>query len=195
MSFIQSTEHLHAADNPEFMRTPRVAYVSVMGAGAPGTDEFYRKKALVSDIARALNGADSTPVIEIQYWYPEGSTPVGIADFYTVNPIPSLLYRVLAEAPEGITQADIESARTQASSAADTSGDNVEVFSLPEQDVVQIMHHGPFADEFATLDILGDFAQQRGLRRRGPHHEIHLDGFTRTTPQETLRTILRDPVS
>ena len=40
----------------------------------------------------------------------------------------------------------------------------------------------------------GDFASQHGLRRAGPHHEIHLDAFTRTTPQETLRTILRDPV-
>lgn len=195
MPFTQSTEHLHAADYPEFVRIPPVAYVAVMGEGAPGTEEFYRKKALVSDIARALDGADSTPVVEIQYWYPEGSAPVEIADFYSVNPVPSLLYRVMTQAPAGATPTDIEAARAQASSAADTKGDNVVVFSLPEQDVVQIMHHGPFAEEFATLGALGDFAHQKGLRRRGPHHEIHLDGFTSTTPQETLRTILRDPVS
>jgi hypothetical protein len=191
----QSTEHLHAADIPEFVRTPPVTYVAVMGNGAPGTDEFYRKKALLSQIARALNPKESTPVVEIQYWYPEGSTPVEIADFYSVNPISSLLYLVLAEAPTGTTQTDIESARTRASSAADTATDNVVVFSMPEQDVVQIMHHGPFAEEFGTLGLLGDFAHQQGLRRSGPHHEIHLDGFTGTTPQETLRTILRDPVS
>jgi hypothetical protein len=70
----------------------------------------------------------------------------------------------------------------------------VNLFSIREQAVVQIMHVGPFAEEFATLGRLGDFAQLRDLRRAGPHHEIHLDAFTRVTPQDTLRTILRDPV-
>lgn len=188
------TEHLYAADNPEFVRAPSITYIAVTGDGAPGTDEFYRKKALISDVARALDGVDPMPVIEIRYWYPEGSTPVEIADFYSVNPIPSLHYRVISEAPAGTSQADVDNARSRASSTADTGDDTVAVFFLPEQDVVQIMHHGPFAEEFPTLRRLGDFAHHHGLRRSGPHHEIHLDGFTRTTPQETLRTILRDPV-
>lgn len=188
------SEHLHASDIPEHVRTPRVDYVSVLGDGAPGSDEFYRKKILVSDIAGALNRTDETPVVEIQFWYPEKSTPVEIADFYRVNPIPSLLYRVLAQIPEGTTAEDIAAARACAASVADTASDDVTPFSIPEQDVVQVMHHGPFSEEFATLERLGDYARRRGLHRAGPHHEIHLDGFTRTTPQDTLRTILRDPV-
>jgi hypothetical protein len=71
----------------------------------------------------------------------------------------------------------------------------VELFALPEQDVVQVMHHGPFAEEFGTLARLGEFAQGLGLHRTGPHHELHLDGFSRETPQHSLRTILRDPVA
>jgi hypothetical protein len=195
MTINQLTEHLHASDDPEHVRTPRTDYVSVLGDGAPGSDEFYRKKILVSDIARILNENDETPVVEIQFWYPENSTPVEIADFYSVNPIPSLLYRVLAQIPEGTTEADIAAARTRAASDADTSADDVTPFTIPAQDVVQVMHHGPFAEEFATLERLGDFAKRLDLRRAGPHHEIHLDAFTRSTPQDTLRTILRDPVS
>lgn len=187
-------EHLQASDAPEYVRTPGVDYVSVLGDGAPGTDEFYRKKILVSDITSALNQGDATPVVEVQFWYPEDSTPVEIADFYSVNPIPSLLYRVLAQIPEGTTEADIADARARVASVADTASDEVTLFTIPEQTVVQVMHHGPFAEEFATLGRLGDFAQQRDLRRAGPHHEIHLDAFTRVTPQDTLRTILRDPV-
>jgi hypothetical protein len=133
--------------------------------------------------------------VEVQFWYPEDSTPVEIADFYSVNPIPSLLYRVLAQIPEGTTAADIAEARDRAASAADTAGDDVASYVLPEQDVVQAMHHGPFAGEFETLRRLGDFALARNLNRAGPHHEIHLDAFTRTTPQDNLRTILRDPVA
>lgn len=84
-----STPHLYAADEPELVRAPAVNYASVLGSGPPGTDEFYRKKALIGDIARQLGGGP-TPVIEIQYWYPEGSIPVEITDFYSVNPIPTL---------------------------------------------------------------------------------------------------------
>ncbi|SDE62090.1 hypothetical protein SAMN05660485_01318 [Blastococcus fimeti] len=194
MPSTRPTEHLHAADVPEYVRTPPVTFVAVLGDGAPGTDEFYRKKALVADVADELTPTGSTPVVEIQYWYPEGSRPVEIADFYSVNPVPSLLYRVLCQVPAGVSQTDVDAARTRAASTADTASDEVAVFRMPEQDVVQVMHHGPFAEEFTTLGLLGEFARQQGLRRRGPHHEIHLDGFTRSTPQATLRTILRDPV-
>jgi hypothetical protein len=194
MTATQLTQHLHASDAPEHVRTPRVDYVAVLGDGAPGSDEFYRKKILVSDIARILNESDETPVVELQFWYPKNSRPVEIADFYSVNPIPSLRYRVLAHIPEGARAADIDAARARAASTAATAGDEVTAFSIPEQDVVQVMHHGPFSEEFATLNRLGDYARRRDLHRAGPHHEIHLDAFTRTTPQNTLRTILRDPV-
>ena len=188
------TEHLHSADEAEHVRTPRVQYLAVLGDGAPGSDEFYRKKIVVSDIARILDPNNLTPVVEIQFWYPEDATPVEIADFYSVNPIPSLLYRVLAAIPPGTTEADIDSARERAGSIADKASDDVTLFSIPEQNVVQIMHHGPFAEEFGTLERLGQHAARLDLRRAGPHHEIHLDAFTRETPQGALRTILRDPV-
>ncbi|GGR57745.1 hypothetical protein J2S40_003387 [Nocardioides luteus] len=195
MSVSQPTHHLHAADEPEHVLAPAATYVAVLGAGSPGTDEFYRKKTLVTEIARHLNESGTVPAEEIQYWYPQDSEPVEIADFYSVNPVPSLLYRVLAQVPPGTTRQDIEDARARAASAADTMSDEVAVFAIPEQDVVQVMHHGPFAEEFTTLGRLGDFARQRGLHRSGPHHEIHLDAFTRDTPQHSLRTILRDPVT
>jgi hypothetical protein len=193
MSEERRTPHLHAADEPEVVRTPAVHYVSISGSGAPGTDDFYRKKTAVAEIARFLDEGGPDPVVELQYWYPAGSTPVGIADFYSVNPIPSLRYRVLALVPVTTAADDLATARARAASASET--DEVELFALPEQDVVQVMHHGPFADEFGTLARLGEFAQALGLHRNGPHHELHLDGFSRETPQGALRTILRDPVA
>ena len=191
---MSATPHLHAPDEPEHVRSPAVTYVSVPGSGSPGTDEFYRKKALVGDIARHLNNG-AEPVIEIRYWYPAGSIEVEIADFYSVNPIPSLLYRVLAAVPDGTTPDDLVAARDRVATSSDGSEDAIALHTIIEQDVVQVMHHGPFAEELATLGRLGAFARDRGLHRSGPHHELHLDGFTRDTPQDTLRTILRDPVA
>lgn len=189
-----STLHLHAADEPELVRTPAVTYASIIGSGSPGTDEFYRKKALIGDIARQL-GDGKTPEIEIQYWYPDGSAHTEIADFYSVNPIPTLQYRVVAVVPDDTTNEDLTTARLNAASASERTTDVIEVLTIPEHDVVQVMHHGPFSEEFETLARLGTFAAARGLHRNGPHHELHLDGFTRATPQKSLRTILRDPVA
>lgn len=188
------TPHLHAADEPEHVRSPAATYVSIHGSGSPGTDEFYRKKVLIGDIARQVNGGEE-PVIEIQYWYPAGSIPAEIADFYSVNPISSLLYRVLAVVPDDTTSDELTAARARASSSSDRGGDRIELYTTAEQEVVQVLHRGPFAEEFATLGRLGSFARELGLRRSGAHHELHLDGFTRDTPQDTLRTILRDPVA
>ena len=189
-----TTPHFHASDDPEFVRTPSVTYASILGAGSPGTDEFYRKKVLVSDIARQL-GNGTTPVIEIQYWYPEGSVPVEIADFYSVNPVSSLRYRVLAAIPDNTTAEALNAVRTRAASPSARAIDSLELFTVPEHDVVQVMHHGPFAEEFGTLARLGQFAWTQEKHRSGPHHELHLDSFARETPQDTLRTILRDPVA
>lgn len=61
--------------------------------------------------------------------------------------------------------------------------------------MVQVMHVGPFANEFDTLERLGALADNHSVKRNGPHHEIHLDPFTRETPQARLCTILRDPVA
>jgi hypothetical protein len=92
-----------------------------------------------------------------------------------------------------VTADDIAEARRIARSAFDDD-DEVELFSIPEQLVIQVMHHGPFSGELDTLARLGVAAASFGVVRSGPHQEIHLDPFTPGTPQDTLRTILRDPV-
>lgn len=191
---VRAGAHLDAADAPELVRAPAATFVSVAGSGRPGTEAFYRKKRLVSGVVRALPGDHDPTVVELLYWFPETAQPVEIADFYWVNPTEDLQYRVLGRVPDGTPTEDIAAACRAATSTAD-AGDEFEVFSLPERTVVQLMHHGPFAEEDRSLADLGAFAHERGLRRSGPHHEIHLDDFGPETPQENLRTILRDPVS
>lgn len=191
---LRPTPHLNAADEPELVRAPRTTFVSIGGRGRPGTEAFYRKKDLVRAVARALpptrQVTDAADVIELLYWYPEDAEPVEIADFYWVNPIDALEYRVLAAIAADTTTEELDTAAR----AAGATDENPELFTLPARPVVQIMHHGPFAGELDTLARLGAFAASQRVRRVGAHHEIHLDPFTAHTPQDRLRTILRDPV-
>lgn len=190
------TPHLFAADEPELVRAPVTSYIATAGSGRPGTADFYRRKELITAIARALPPElrvdEADGVVEVLYRYPVGSTPVNIADFYTVNPLDDLEYTVVAQVGAGTTEDDVRTAALRVPAAPK---EDVGLVVLPERLVVQVMHHGPFADEYATLDRLGEFAAARGLSRAGDHHEIHLDPFSPTSRQDRLRTILRDPVA
>ncbi|MFL2132778.1 GyrI-like domain-containing protein [Desemzia sp. FAM 24101] len=196
MAEIKSTEHYSATNTPEIVHTEAVHYLSVLGKGAPGSAEFYRKKTLVADLLKVLDAQIGFPIIEVQYWYPKGAESVNIADFYTANPLSLLEYRILTKTSQLLTKEKIEEIVSASSSSYKTSSDIdiLEPFSIPAQTVIQVMHHGPFADEFSTLADLEQYAEQNGVRRSGPHLEIHLDSFTAKTPQDNLRTILRDPV-
>ncbi len=186
---VPTTPHLAAADEPELVVAPATTFVSLRGSGRPGTEAFYRAKRTVRTVERALPPARRVPgagdVVEILYRYPEGSAPVGIADFYWVNPVDDLEYRVLAQVDPATTDEELAAAAHDAA---------VELHTLPGRLVVQVLHRGPFADERRALADLGSLAAGHGLRRVGDHHEIHLDPFTASTPQDHLRTILRDPV-
>lgn len=186
---VPTTPHLAAADEPELVVAPATTFVALRGSGRHGTEAFYRAKRTVRTVERALPPARRVPgagdVVEILYRYPEGSAPVGIADFYWVNPVDDLEYRVLTQ---------VDPATTDEELAAAADGADVELHTLPGRLVVQVLHRGPFADERRTLADLGSLAAGHGLRRVGDHHEIHLDPFTASTPQDHLRTILRDPV-
>lgn len=120
---LRLTDHFAASDEPELVRSPATRYVFATGAGAPGDDEYYRKKALIVDVARALAAASSPgasePVAQGQYWYPDGSTPVGIADFYSVNRVSALHYRLMAAVGATTTDKDIAAARDVAASPSD----------------------------------------------------------------------------
>jgi hypothetical protein len=193
-----ATDYDHASDEPELVRAPRTTFVSVSGAGAPATSVWHRKKRLVTDIARQLAtvglAPESKPAEHLQYHYLPSMPPTNIADFYSVNPLTELHYRVLARVADDLTLEDIAAARRTAQSPFDDD-DEIEIHTIAEQLVIQVMHRGPFANELATLARLGAAADSFGVARGGPHEEIHLDPFTLDTPQDTLRTILRDPVS
>jgi hypothetical protein len=198
MTDIRTTELHHAPAYPELVVVPQAVFVSVSGAGAPAAPDWHRKKLFVSDIARQLATVGlaplGTPAQHMYYWYAEDAPETNIADFYSVNPLTDLNYRALAQIDPKATLDDIAEARRRVASTSDR-GDDVEIFTIPEQTVVQVMHTGPFSTELETLARMGAEADAHGVKRNGPHQEIHLDPFTIETPQDTLRTIIRDPVA
>ena len=58
---------------------------------------------------------------------------------------------------------------------------------------VCLMHLGPFAEEGPKIQRMHKYAENQGYKITGKHHEIYLNDFTKTAP-ENLKTILRQPI-
>lgn len=192
--------YFSAADRPELVHVGPATYISIYGEGSPGTNAFYQKKKAVKEFARALESlftgtseAYTNDVVEIFYWYDENLGPVDIAGFYTTYDLDLLQYRIAIRVPDYISEEHILMARSRLKGGAYT--EETVLFRYDAGQSVQVMHHGPFAEELETLDQLQRFATKSALSKSGMHIEIHLDNFEKGQSQQHLRTILRDPVS
>ncbi|WP_406688594.1 GyrI-like domain-containing protein [Saccharopolyspora sp. ID03-671] len=194
-------DHFTAPDEPETTWIGPAQYVSVRGEGPPGTEAFYTRKSLVETAAHELRRIRSDPawtpgdITEIAYWYDDVHGDIGIANFYSSVALEYLHFRMLVQIPDEVTNDHLDIAWRNLPDAVRTAGIKPELYRTPGRMVVQVMHHGPFANEFDTLHRLGEFAARSHLERSGPHHELHLDPFSHGSSQEQLRTILRDPVT
>lgn len=56
----------------------------------------------------------------------------------------------------------------------------------------QILHVGPFSEEWPNIERVHRFIEERGGRPAGKHHEIYLTDPRRAAP-EKLKTVIRQP--
>ncbi len=66
--------------------------------------------------------------------------------------------------------------------------------TLDEGERVQMLHVGPYARECETVSLMKAFAEAKGYKLAGAHHEIYLSAPPRVPP-ERLKTILREPLA
>ena len=68
---------------------------------------------------------------------------------------------------------------------------------LDEGLCVQIMHHGPFDDEPASVALMNDFIAQNGYENditdKRLHHEIYMSDARKLAP-EKWKTVIRHPI-
>ncbi|WP_273706025.1 GyrI-like domain-containing protein [Leuconostoc mesenteroides] len=192
--------YYQATNKPELVLFPNKKYIGIDGNGTPGSDVFYYKKSLIMNFFNQLvSNLPSSQlkkyenIIEIFYWYNgKWNDGIEINNFYSGIDLKHLKYRISIQVPISTTDEQISSTKSKLAEMAYI--DYIDLFDYQAKLSVQILHQGPFGDEYKSLDKLQGFADEQALRREGVHQEIHLTNFEKYQDQTNLKTILRTEV-
>ncbi len=179
-----------ATRKPRIVNVAPARYLAISGQGAPGGEAF-------TDAIGALYGVAFTVKMTRKF--------AGQAD-YAVCKLEALWsdcfggdrskwrWTMLIRTPEFVADEEVRQAiAVLQKRGKGKAADRVALESLGEGQCVQALHVGPYEDEGTTVSSMQAFAEGKGLRFDGRHHEIYLSD-PRRVPPTRLRTILREPV-
>lgn len=193
-------------NQPSLIDLPPLNYLAVRGHGDPNLEdgEYKRSIGLLYAIAFTLKMSYKTsykipgffeyvvPPLEGLWW--QDSVDPGTIDYRRKA---DLNFISMIRLPDFITPADFDWAITTATKKKKQDFSAVEFFNYAEGTCVQCMHHGPYDDEPATIQLMHDFAteQHYTLDIKNPryHHEIYLSDPRKCQPVN-LKTVIRHPV-
>ena len=99
--------------------------------------------------------------------------------------------------PDFVTEEDFKWAVETASKKKKLDCSAAEFLPVEEGLCVQMMHHGPFDDEPASVALMDAFLEQNGyindFSENRMHHEIYLSDPRRCSPDK-MKTVIRHPI-
>jgi hypothetical protein len=183
---------------PTIVEVPGLAYLMADGHGDPNTAPEFSEAiealyavayAVKFAVKRAPDGIDyGVMPLEGLFWTPDPSTFTSVDksawDWTLMIMQPGLVtVEVFAEAQA--------SARKRKSLEVI---DRMRLQRFAEGLAAQVLHIGPYAIEWPTIERLHAFIAEQGYERAGKHHEVYLSDPRRAAP-EKLKTIIRQPIA
>lgn len=186
---------------PELVKLDPAVYLSIVGKGDPSGQSFADHVEALYSVGYTIkffckNSGQDFVVAKLEglWWYNEARYPNKTVETATEVPRSEWEYRLLIRMPDYVTTELVDkSAEAVVTRKGLALASEVDFFEMNEGECVQMLHVGPFDTEVDSLKQMARFMADRNLLRNGPHHEIYLSDFRKTTP-EKLKTILREPV-
>lgn len=197
-------EFYRAKNKPEIVLVPKANYIAVRGRGNPNEEggAYQRAVGVLYAVAYTLKMSYKTdykiegffeyvvPPLE-GFWWQEDVDGVDYSNKDTFNWISVI------RLPDFITEENFTWAVETAAKKKKLDCTSAEFLTIDEGLCVQIMHHGPFDDEPATVALMDDFLEANGYENDFSevrlHHEIYMSDVRRTAP-EKWKTVIRHPI-
>lgn len=185
-------------NKPEIVDIEKFKFIQIKGSGNPNSEEFSEKVGVLYSIAYAIKMMPKKNI-----------TPEGYFD-YTVYPLEGiwgldeegikkeifdknhLVYNLMIRQPDFVTNEVFDLAMNiTKKKKINRYLEEVEFGEINEGMCVQMMHVGPFDEEYRTFEIMKEFCLNNNLSIRDKNHrEIYISDF-RKISQEKLKTVLR----
>lgn len=191
-------------NKPEIINVPKANYIAVKGKGDPNEDggAYQQAISVLYAIAYTLKMSYKTdykidgffeyvvPPLE-GFWWQDGVDGVDYTDKSAFNWISVL------RLPDFVTETDFKWAVEVATKKKKLDCSGAEYLQIEEGLCVQIMHHGPFDNEPATVTLMDVYLDQNGyandFSQSRLHHEIYLSDARKVEP-EKRKTVIRHPI-
>ncbi len=197
-------EYYMPKNKPEIVTVPKANYIAVRGEGNPNEEDGAYKHAIAVLYAVAytikmsyktdykIEGFFEYVVPPLEgFWWQEGVAGVDYGDKDNFKWISVI------RLPDFVTQRDFDWAVETATKKKKIDCSEAEFLTIDEGLCVQIMHHGPFDDEPATVAFMDAYLQENGyandINEKRLHHEIYMSD-ARKVPPEKWKTVIRHPI-
>ena len=189
---------------PRIVTVPRANYIAVRGQGNPNAEGGAYQKAVgvLYAIAYTLKMSYKTdhriegffdyvvPPLE-GFWWQDGVDGIDYGNKDTFRWISVI------RLPDFVTQADFDWAVETAAGKKKLDCSLAEFLTVEEGLCVQIMHHGAFDNEPATVALMDAFLAENGYENDMSdirlHHEIYLSDARKVAPEQ-WKTVIRHPI-
>ena len=191
-------------NKPGIVTIPSANYIAVRGTGDPNEEGGAYKQVIgiLYAVAYTLKMSYKTdyqiegfyqyvvPPLE-GFWRQDGIEGVDYgnkASFHWISVI---------RLPDFITKESFQWAVETATKKKGMDCSPAEFMTIDEGLCVQIMHHGPYDDEPATVALMDEFLAEHGyvndFNETRLHHEIYMSDARKVAP-EKLKTVIRHPI-
>ena len=191
-------------NKPGIVNVPKANYIAVRGKGNPNDEGGEYKTAIAVLYAVAytikmskmgdhkIDGYYDYVVPPLEgFWWQEGIAGVDYSDKST------FCWISVIRLPEFVTKEEFDWATEEAARKKKIDCSKAEFLTIDEGLCVQIMHHGPFDDEPATIEIMNRFLDgsdyESDFSDTRLHHEIYLSDARKVAP-EKWKTVIRHPI-
>ena len=191
-------------NKPEIVTIPPLNFIAVSGEGDPNREngEYKQAVSVLYAVAYTLKMSYKTdykirgffeyvvPPLE-GFWWQEDREDIDYGNKAAFRWISVI------RLPDFVTEKDFDWAVRTATKKKKLDCSKAKFVTIDEGLCVQVMHHGPYDDEPATIKIMNDFLRENGyandMSKARLHHEIYLSD-PRKTPRAKMKTIIRHPI-
>lgn len=191
-------------NKPEIITVPRANYIAVRGMGDPNEEggAYQQAISVLYAVAYTLKMSYRTDY-QIEGFYEYVVPP--LEGFWWQDNVDGINYSnktgfrwiSVIRLPDFITKKDFDWAVETAAQKKKVNCSCAEFMSIDEGLCVQIMHHGSFDNEPATIAVMDAYLKENGYENDFSegrlHHEIYLSD-ARKVASEKWKTVIRHPI-